>query len=76
MTTLDRMTTLTLERYRVDRANGVTANGPEKLVVLVLKANQSSVEFVVALSKLDSMLLALQLSAAASEVQADMLQGC
>jgi hypothetical protein len=31
---------------------------------------------VVALSKLDSMLLALQLSAAASEVQADMLQGC
>lgn len=63
--------TQTLERYRIDRVHGLTANGPEKLVILVLKANESAAEFAVAISKVDSMLLAMQLQAAASEVQAE-----
>jgi hypothetical protein len=63
--------TPTLARYRIDRADGLTAHGPEKLVVLVLQANGTSSEYVVALSKMDAMLLALQLQSAASDVQAD-----
>jgi hypothetical protein len=61
----------TLERYRIDRADGLAANGPEKLVILVLKANDSSAEYSVAISKVDAMLIAMQLQAAACEVQAD-----
>lgn len=60
----------TLERYRVDRADGVTAIGPERLVILVLKANGGP-EYAVALSKMDAMLISLQLSNAATEVQAE-----
>jgi hypothetical protein len=58
----------TLERYRIDRADGATAVGPEKLIVLVLKPNDAP-EFAVAISKMDAMLIALQLSSAASETQ-------
>lgn len=57
-----------LERYRVDRADGATALGPEKLIILVLKANGER-EFSVAISKMDAMLISLQLSTAASEAQ-------
>lgn len=59
-----------LERYRVDRANGMTASGPEKLVILVLKPNDGP-EFSVAISKVDAMMISIQLSNAASEVQSD-----
>lgn len=58
-----------LERYRVDRADGATALGPEKLIILILKPNNGP-EFCVAISKMDAMLIALQLSSAASEAQA------
>ena len=60
----------TLERYRIDRADGVTATGPEKLIILVLKPNGGP-EFAVAISKMDAMLISLQMSGAASEVQAE-----
>jgi hypothetical protein len=59
-----------LDRYRVDRADGLTALGPEKLVILVLKPNGGE-EFAVAISKMDAMLISLQLANAASEVQAE-----
>jgi hypothetical protein len=59
-----------LDRYRVDRADGATALGPEKLVILVLKPNDGP-EFAVAISKMDAMLISLQLSTAATEVQAE-----
>lgn len=62
-----------LERYRVDRADGITATGPEKLIVLVLKANGGA-EFAVAISKMDAMLISLQLSTAASEAQSDTIK--
>ena len=61
----------TLARYRVDRADGITASGPEQLVILVLRSNESASEFSVAISKMDAMLLALQLQSAAAETQAD-----
>lgn len=59
-----------LDRYRVDRAQGVTVSGPEKLVILVLKPNDGP-EQCFAISKMDAMLISLQLSAAASEVQSE-----
>jgi hypothetical protein len=58
-----------LERYRVDRAQGLTVGGPEQLVVLVLKSNDDPREYSVALSKVDAMMLSIQLSAAASDAQ-------
>lgn len=57
-----------LQRYRVDRADGVTLQGPERLVVLVLKPNEGP-EFAVALSTVDAMLLSLQLSTAAHDAK-------
>jgi hypothetical protein len=57
-----------LERYRVDRADGTTAIGPEKLIVLTLKATDHP-EISIAISKIDAMLIALQLTTAATEVQ-------
>lgn len=57
-----------LHRYRVDRADGATAAGPEKLVVLVLQPTEGG-EFAVALSALDAMLLSLQLSDAAADAR-------
>lgn len=65
----------TLARYRVDRADGITASGPEKLVILVLRSNESAAEFSVAISKMDAMLIALQLQSAASEVQNEAARG-
>lgn len=57
----------TLARYRIDRADGFAACGPEKLVVIVLKANESA-EYSVAVSKADAMLIGLALQAAATDV--------
>jgi len=57
-----------LQRYRVDRADGTTAKGPEKLVILVLKTN-SGPEVCVAISKIDAMIIAHQLTNAAVEVR-------
>lgn len=57
-----------LQRYRVDRADGMTATGPEKLVVLVLKGNDSP-EFSVAISKVDAMMISIALSEAAKDAQ-------
>lgn len=57
-----------LERYRIDRADGATLIGPEKLVILVLKPNDAP-EFAVAISKMDAMVISLALSNAATEVQ-------
>jgi hypothetical protein len=62
-----------LARYRIDRADGLTPNGPEKLIILVLTPNESRTEFPVAISKVDAMLIGLALQAAATEVQSD---GC
>lgn len=61
----------TLARYRIDRADGVAAMGPEKLIILVLKSNESSIEYSVAISRADAMRIALQLQSAATEAQAD-----
>lgn len=57
-----------LRRYRVDRADGATLEGPERLVVLVLQPNEGP-ELAVALSRVDAMMLSLQLSAASSDIQ-------
>lgn len=62
---------LLLERYRVDRADGMTLGGPEKLVVLVIKANGGP-ELRFAMSKIDAMQISIFLSAAAHEVQSDL----
>jgi hypothetical protein len=58
-----------LDRYRVDRADGVTSIGPEKLVILILKPNGEK-EISFAISKMDAMLISMQLASAATEVQA------
>lgn len=55
-----------LARYRVDRADGLTASGPERLVVLVLQPLDGP-EMAVAISRVDAMMLSVQLSAAAAE---------
>lgn len=68
------MTTLEiklLERYRVDRAAGLTADGSTELVVLVVKASGEH-ELAVAMSKSDAVLIGMQLQLAASEAQSDM----
>lgn len=57
-----------LDRYRVDRMQGMTATGPEKLVILVLKSNDGP-EISYACSKVDAMMISIQLSNAATEVQ-------
>lgn len=57
-----------LDRYRVDRASGITATGPEQLVILVLKSNNGP-EIPYAISKVDAMMLGLQLQNAATDVQ-------
>lgn len=59
-----------LDRYKIDRADGATAQGPEKLIVLVMKGHDvAEVAFVI--SKVDAMLIGLALQGAASEVQKD-----
>lgn len=57
-----------LERYRVDRHVGMTADGSTQLVVLVIKASGER-ELAVALSKVDAMIMAHQLTAAARDAQ-------
>ena len=61
----------TLARYRIDRADGVTASGPEKLIILVLTSNEDTREYPVAISKTDAMLIGLALQGAATEVQSE-----
>lgn len=61
-----------LERYRVDRASGLTADGSTQLVVLVVKASGER-ELAVAMSKADAMIVATQLAQAAGEAQEHML---
>lgn len=56
-----------LQRYRVDRQAGTTPNGPEQLVILVLKSHAS--EHAYAISKVDAMLIATQLQYAATDAQ-------
>ena len=65
----------TLARYRIDRADGIAASGPEKLVILVLTSNETPGEFAVAVSRVDAMRIALQLQSAACEVQTESLRG-
>lgn len=57
-----------LQRWRVDREDGMTANGPERLVILVLKPRDAP-ELAVALSKVDAMAISVQLSLAATDAQ-------
>lgn len=57
-----------LERYRVDRHAGMTADGSTQLVVLVLKASGER-ELAVALSKVDAMIVAHQMMDAAADAQ-------
>jgi hypothetical protein len=57
-----------LERYRVDRSSGMTADGITQLVVLVLKASGER-ELAVALSKVDAMIVAHQMMDAATDAQ-------
>jgi hypothetical protein len=60
-----------LERYRIDRHAGLTADGSTQLVVLVLKASGER-ELAVAMSKADAMVIGLRLQDAASEAQSAM----
>ena len=57
-----------LDRYRVDRVQGMTVTGPERLVILVLKPNDGP-EVAYAISKMDAMLISIKLSEAATEAQ-------
>jgi hypothetical protein len=57
-----------LQRYRIDRASGATADGSTQLVVLVLKASDAP-ELAVAISKVDAMSIAHQLMLAAADAQ-------
>lgn len=57
-----------LQRWRVDREAGMTASGPEQLVVLVLKPNEGP-EMAYAMSKVDAMAIAVQMQLAAQDAQ-------
>lgn len=57
-----------LQRWRVDRQDGMTANGPERLVILILKPLNAP-ELAVALSKVDAMAISVQLHLAATDAQ-------
>ena len=57
-----------LQRYRIDRAAGRTADGSTQLVILVLKAHEQH-EIAYALSKADAMLIAAQLQLSAQDAQ-------
>lgn len=57
-----------LQRYRVDRAPGRTADGDTQLVVLVLKAHDNH-EHAYAISKADAMIIAAQLQLGATDAQ-------
>ena len=62
------MTIKLLDRYKVDRAQGMTVTGPERLVILVLKPNDGP-EISFAMSKMDAMLISIKMSEAATEAQ-------
>ena len=57
-----------LQRWRVDRQDGMTAAGPERLVILILKARDAP-EVAVAMSKVDAMAISVQLGLAATDAQ-------
>lgn len=57
-----------LRRFRVDRAHGMTADGSNQLVVLVLKCADAP-EIAAAISKADAMIIAHQLMAAAQDAK-------
>jgi hypothetical protein len=57
-----------LQRYRVDREAGMTASGPEQLVILVLKGADVP-EMAYAMSKVDAMKIAIQMQLAAQDAQ-------
>lgn len=57
-----------LQRYRVDREAGATANGPENLVILVLAATGVP-EMAFAISKVDAEKISIQLHLAAMDAQ-------
>lgn len=57
-----------LQRWRVDRQDGQTSAGPEKLVIIVLKAFDGN-EVALACSKVDAMAIGVQLSLAATDAQ-------
>lgn len=57
-----------LERWRVDREDGMTAAGPEKLVIVVLKPLNGR-EVALAMSKVDAMAISIQLQLAATDAQ-------
>jgi hypothetical protein len=62
---------LLLQRFRVDRAPGSrTAAGIEELIVLVLKPNEGP-EQAYAISKVDAMIIAHQMIAAAEDAKAN-----
>lgn len=58
-----------LDRYKVERMAGMSAAGPEQLVILTLKPNGELEYPPVAISKMDAMILSLQLSNAAADAQ-------
>ena len=62
-----------LERYRIDRATGGTADGSTQLVVLVLKC-KGAPELAAVISKADAIAIALQLTEAAREAS-DAMRG-
>lgn len=57
-----------LQRWRVDREDGMTAGGPEKLAILILKSLDGP-EIAVAMSKVDAMAIGIQLQLAATDAQ-------
>ena len=57
-----------LQRWRIDRQDGATAAGPEKLVIVVLKAFDGN-EVALACSKVDAMAIGIQLQLAATDAQ-------
>lgn len=60
-----------LQRYRVDRAPGATKHGGrEELVILVLKPLDGP-DQAFAISKIDAMIIAHQLTDAAKDAQAE-----
>ena len=57
-----------LQRWRVDREDGMTASGPEKLAILILKPLHAP-EVAIAMSKVDAMAIGIQLQLAAADAQ-------
>lgn len=60
-----------LKRYRVDRGQGMTADGSTELVIVVLQAADAP-ELAYAISKADAMAIAHLMMMAAREAQSDM----